>query len=231
MVEKGESTSKTRRRSVGRPRRLTLETVVAAACEIEGDKLDMATVARRLQVGIATLYGYLQGRDHLLRLITERRNRMGRIVDHGQTWQAIVREHAAKSIEIWSRYPQLIQQVTDGEVAGVLSKEYLESLLALLTKRGFSAALALSLYYEISQIVMGAAVAGNYMRSSFRIHKGGHDEIMRALVRSHPADELPTLRLAVESAEPTSRIIGSYNEALNRLILDYEGRLEPVNSN
>jgi hypothetical protein len=231
MAGKAASIGKSRRRSVGRPRRLTLEKVVAAACEIEGDKLDMATVARRLKVGIATLYGYLQGRDHLLRLITERRNRMGRIVDRGQCWQDIAREHVVKSVEIWSRWPQLIQQVVDGEVAGVLSKEYLECLLALLTKRGFSAAMALSFYYEISQIVMGSAVAGNYMRSSFRISKGGHDEIMRSLVRSHPPDELPTLRLAVESATASSSIIGSYTEALNRLILDYEGRLKAVNSN
>jgi AcrR family transcriptional regulator len=219
-----EGVGEGKRRRVGRPRRLTLEAIIDAACEMQGDSLDMASLGRRLGVGVATLYGYLRGRDHLLRLVTERRNRIGQIDDHGQSWQDIVREHAAKSFQIWTSWPEMIHQVMEGGVHGVLSKDYLEALLVLLTQRGFTPSLALSLYYEISQIVMGAAVTASYLRACGGI--GGHDKVMRSLAYSPSAQDLPTLRTAIEAGASAESIVGTYIGPLNRLIAEYEARLQ-----
>ena len=88
----------------GRPRRLTLDAIVDTACDLPAGNLDMASIASRLKVGVATLYGYVEGREHLLRLVAERKGQLQPIVDNGQSWQDILREHARNTCNwCWGR--------------------------------------------------------------------------------------------------------------------------------
>jgi len=210
---------KTKRRSVGRPRRLTLDAVLDAACEIDHAELDMAALAQRLGVGVATLYGYVQGRDHLLRLVAIRRNRLGFIADKGQPWQDVLREHADTAFKVWVAWPQLIHQIMDGAVFGMLEMDYLESLLALLVARGLTPEDALALYYEVNQLVFGAAVAASHLRA-VELTEGGFAAAQRSVLATRATDELPTLRRASHNAAPPP-CLGNYRPALERLLLDY----------
>ena len=82
------------KRAVGRPRRLTLDAIVDAACLVGIERLEMCTVAQQLNTGVATLYGYVRGRDHLLELVAERMASRAISDNYGGTWQEVLHGHA-----------------------------------------------------------------------------------------------------------------------------------------
>src|SRR5687768_11814749 len=96
------------RKAAGRPRRITLDAVIEAACELGIDSFEMTSVAERLGIGVATLYGYVEHREHLVRLAAARCARREQILDRGQSWQDVLREHAAITFEIYQSWPQLV---------------------------------------------------------------------------------------------------------------------------
>lgn len=145
------------KRAVGRPRRLTLDAIVDAACRVGVERLEMSTVAQQLNTGVATLYGYVRGRDHLLELVAERMASRAIADNYGGTWQEVLRGHAALCFAMFNSRPEMIGNLiggekTDREVA------YAANILAMLQKRGLSRDQALGIYVETNQAVIGAAV-------------------------------------------------------------------------
>lgn len=203
------------RRSAGRPRRLTLEAVVEAACALPREELDMASVAARLKVGVATLYGYVEGREHLLRLMAERKGQIAPIVDRGQSWQDILREHADGLYRTAMDWPELISQIMQGGVFGSEEAQYLENLMTLLIDRGFSAGQVLDLYYGINQAVLGAAVTGTYIRAA--ANRGGHAQMLQRFLLEQPQEALPRLRSALQT-NPQPGVLTDYRQAAERFI-------------
>lgn len=149
------------KRMVGRPRRLTLEAIVDAACEVGIAKLEMSLVAERLNTGVATLYGYVRGRDHLLELVAQRLVGQALIKDEGQSWQNILREHATITYRLFRSLPHLITNLM-GKQPEQHSFDYSRSVLALIESRGVPETAAVNAYIEINQVVIGAAI--NMMR-------------------------------------------------------------------
>jgi AcrR family transcriptional regulator len=147
----------TRRKAVGRPRRLTLESIVDAACDIGIAQLEMSLLAERLNTGVATLYGYVRGREHLLELVTQRLAGQALVKDRGQIWQDIVREHAAVTFALFQSMPQLITNLIGGD-PNLQSVQYAQFILGMLESRGLSKAIATDIYIEANQIVIGAAI-------------------------------------------------------------------------
>jgi AcrR family transcriptional regulator len=145
------------KRGVGRPRRLTLDAIVAAACDIGLEKLEMQQVAERLGTGVATLYGYVRDRDHLEHLVVQRLAADGQLADHGQSWQDLLREHAALAFRTTEAMPHLIVDLIEME-PNEQENAYAAKMLAKLTARGLGCDEALSLYIEVSQAVIGAAI-------------------------------------------------------------------------
>lgn len=203
------------RRSAGRPRRLTLDAIVEAACALPVEQLDMASVAARLKVGVATLYGYVEGREHLLRLMAERKGQIEPIVDRGQSWQDILREHAEGLYRTAMAWPELITQIMQGGVFGSEEAQYLENLMQLLGSRGFSPGRVLDLYYGINQAVLGAAVTGTYLRAA-QAH-GGHTVLLRRFLLEQPPEQLPRLRRALDN-NPQPAVLNDYRRAAEHFI-------------
>ena len=145
------------KRTVGRPRRLTLEAIVDAACEVGIAKLEMSSVAERLNTGVATLYGYVRGRDHLLELVAHRLAGEALIKDQGQSWQDLLREHATITYRLFQSMPNLITNLMVKEPQQE-SLDYSRRILEMLEERGMTAAAALNAYVEINQVVIGAAI-------------------------------------------------------------------------
>lgn len=199
----------------GRPRSLTLDNIVQTACELPPGALDMATLAGRLKVGVATLYGYVEGREHLMRLVTERKGQLQPILDHGQPWQDILREHARSTYQTATEWPGLISQIMQGGVFGDVEAQYLEHLIELLCTRGFSPGKALEMYYGVNQLVLGAAVTGIYLRATEET--GGHAALLNRYVLGRPPSQLQRLRLALEQ-NPAPASLANFDNALEHLL-------------
>jgi len=212
------------RRSAGRPRSLTLDTIVEAACLIDADDLSMSAVASRLNVGVATLYGYVEGIEQLVELVARRKGRLQPMSDRGQSWDQLLREHAAQNYKTLMAWPDLVVQVmyrggfTDSEA------DYMEHFLDLLCSRGIPAADALKMYHEINQLVLGAVVTGTYSRS---LEEAGasQETLLRQLVQNHEDDRYPMIRRALEVSSGAEVLTG-YGNALERLIAEYAAKLQ-----
>ena len=186
------------KRTVGRPRRLTLEAIVDAACEVGIAKLEMGLVAERLNTGVATLYGYVRGREHLLELVAQRLVGQALIKDEGQSWQDILREHATITYRLFQSLPHLITNLY-GKEAEQHSFDYSIRVLAMLGARGLPAALATNAYIEVNQVVIGAAIG---------------------LMRREALTQLAVD--GDEKCEPLPAILGDYRPTLERIIAGYE---------
>ncbi|KFG91024.1 Regulatory protein, TetR [Sphingobium herbicidovorans NBRC 16415] len=189
------------KRTVGRPRRLTLEAIVDAACEVGIAKLEMSLVAERLNTGVATLYGYVRGRDHLLELVAQRLVGQALIKDEGQSWQNILREHATITYRLFRSLPHLITNLM-GKEPEKHSFDYSRAVLALIESRGVPETAAVNAYIEINQVVIGAAIS--MMRREALENVSIDDEGRRVLLPELLGDYRPTLE----------RIIAGYQAEL-----------------
>lgn len=186
------------KRMVGRPRRLTLEAIVDAACEVGIAKLEMSLVAERLNTGVATLYGYVRGRDHLLELVAQRLVGQALIKDEGQSWQNILREHATITYRLFRSLPHLITNLM-GKQPEQHSFDYSRSVLALIESRGVPETAAVNAYIEINQVVIGAAI--NMMRREALENVSIDDEGRRVLLPEILGDYRPTLERIISGYE------------------------------
>ncbi len=146
-------------RSVGRPRILDRERIIAAAVAIGLDQVTMKSVADELGVGIATLYKYVSGRQELMQLVADelmgsvglpRRGRLG--------WAEYSRRFALTLEYSMVAQPAVIRQLMDGgfgaEVGSRLRSEFLDSI----RESELSRAQATQLYQAICQIAIGGAI-------------------------------------------------------------------------
>lgn len=186
------------KRMVGRPRRLTLEAIVDAACDVGIAKLEMSLVAERLNTGVATLYGYVRGRDHLLELVAQRLVGQALIKDEGQSWQNILREHATITYRLFRSLPHLITNLM-GKQPEQHSFDYSRSVLALIESRGVPETAAVNAYIEINQVVIGAAI--NMMRREALENVSIDDEGRRVLLPEILGDYRPTLERIISGYE------------------------------
>lgn len=206
----------------GRPRRITLDAVIAAAAELGLHKIEMTAVAERLGIGVATLYGYVDSREHLVRLVAEHCSRRELLTDRGQSWQDVLREHAATSFQIYQAHPHLIEQMLHASVSTHVEGVLMDGLLAVLIARGISPEDALSLYYEVNQIVVGASVGLAYRRALDQ-RMGGFGGMIGNVLEEAAANALPALRACAEAGEPAS--LGAYGPTLERVLAAHEARM------
>lgn len=219
-----ETTSKPRpRRAAGRPRRITLDAVIETACELGLDSFEMTSVAERLGIGVATLYGYVEHRDHLVRLAAARVSRREQIIDRGQTWQDVVREHAAITFDIYVNWPQLVAQTMSAAVGSHTEVIAMEGVLALLIDRGVPSEDAANLYYGVNQIVIGAAVGVAYLRS-IEAREGSYDALVARMIQGRDEHEVAAIRKCSARAGPPS-VIGDYKTTLEALLRAQEAKL------
>lgn len=189
------------KRAVGRPRRLTLDAIIDAACAVGIERLDMHVVAQQLNTGVATLYGYVRGRDHLLELVAERVASRAMADTYGGTWQDVLRGHAALCFAMFKSKPEMIGKLIGGEKSD-REVNYAANLIGMLEKRGLSREQAVDLYVETNQAVIGAAVM--LVRREILMDAGvdEHGEVI-----------------------PLPSSLGDYRPTLERIVLAYEESL------
>lgn len=182
------------RRGAGRPRRLSLDLIIRAACEIGLENLDMAALAERLNTGVATLYGYVRSREHLLELVVDRLASEAHDDFSARSWQDVLEQHAEVSFRTTSTMPHLIIGLMSME-PGVDESEYGEKIIAQLVGFGMSPDQAAQAYAEVSQAVIGAAICHIRARRLAKVRGDG------AMPTTGLGDFRPTLRWIVAGWE------------------------------
>ena len=187
------------KRPLGRPRRLTLDAIVDAACELGVDQIEMAHVAKRLNTGVGTLYSYVRSREQLLNLVAARLAERYCVEDRGQDWRDLLREHGEMASGVFKAMPHLIGDLL---TARHLTREddYAERFIGMLTKRGFTMDDAVDVYVEATQIIIGAAICAQRRRVRAGIEPNGEDIIpLPAIVGDHR----PTLERLIRDVDAT----------------------------
>ena len=181
-------------RSVGRPRRLTLDQVLDAALELGLDDLTMAAVANRLGVGVAVLYSYVRNREELLRFAAIRAaNQHGFPEDTGQPWANYIADYARALFELLTSHSQSIINFMDGTLGPEAQLDSSEAWLAAMTTRGFTPEEALRLLRIVGQLVLGCAATAIHARSLIAAGSS-YSEAARRAVHNRSEEELPLLR-------------------------------------
>lgn len=209
-------------RAVGRPRRLTLDRLIDTAIEIGLADLNMKELAARLGVGIATLYRYVENREALIRLAASRRAVRLTPVDTGQAWQAIVRAHAEALFSSVGEEPALIVEFLEARWGIAVELESVESFLAALIARGFTAGEAMDLYRATTRIVLGAAVAAGHFAALAARGTSQAAELAAVLDDCEP-DDLPNLRAAAADYAD-ERAAADWRPMLEAVLRDAEAR-------
>jgi AcrR family transcriptional regulator len=207
----------------GRPRSVTLDAVIDAACELGIDRIEMGAVAERLGVGVGTLYRYVKDRDHLVELVAAKRSRQDRIVDRGQSWQDVLREAAAIAYETFCATPELIGHIMSASIADETDARSTEPRLRLLVDRGFSPAEALSLLQQTQQIVAGAVVSESFKRA-VEAKFGSYGGLVRHVAGTLGEDQFPLLSEAIRTGGDPANM-GDYRPTLELVLAEHERRL------
>lgn len=200
MEQERVSTGSTAKRGVGRPRRLNLDAIIDAACEIGLANLEMGLLADRLNTGVATLYGYVRGREHLLDLVVERLAAQILVADTGQSWQDVLREHAAATFTLFETLPHLMANLLD-TTPDAREGQYVRAMLTMLERRGLSHAIAADLYIEVNQVVIGAAVSLARRKRVSACDKNGRPVVLPAVW----GDYRPTVERIIAGMEARLR--------------------------
>ncbi|MET0269523.1 MAG: TetR family transcriptional regulator [Sphingomonas sp.] len=182
-------------RSVGRPRRLTLERLLDTAIDMGLAEVSMKDLAARLGVGIATLYRYVENRDGLIRLASGRRAVRATPADIGQDWATLVRDYAAALFSSVGREPALVVGFLEARWGIAVELEFVDGFLGALAGRGVPADEAMRLYRAMAKIVLGAAVATGHFAALAARGADQARELTGALA-GWEGDELPHLRAA-----------------------------------
>ena len=186
------------KRAVGRPRRLTLDAIINAACKVGIERLELAAVAQELNTGVATLYGYIRGRDHLLELVADRLASRALADTYAGTWQEVLRGHAALCFALFNSKPEMIGKLVGGETMD-RAADYTANIVSMMERRGLLRCQALDVYIEANQAIIGAAIM--FIQCRELIETGCDAE-----------------------GKPVSlpKGLGDYRPSLDRIIRDYE---------
>ncbi len=174
----------------GRPPRVTAERLRQAVLEIEGEVPTMASLARQLGVGVATLYSHVRGQAELRRLAADvvfDAWALPRAPD-GMHWSRWLLEYARDARRMFERYPavRLARPLAGGPL------RYVERVLAQLTAFGMTANEALYAFYQIALLILG--VGAQIETTRMEGAQAGLDEwgLFRDALADHPG-ELPVL--------------------------------------
>lgn len=161
-VEKTAVTPSPSARRAGRPRRLTLDQILDAGLALGLDNnLTMAAVAERLGVSATVLYGYVSGREELIRFASARAAMDHRFpTDEGQYWALYGAQHARALYDLMTGPGGLLTQYLTGNMGPESDLDRTEIWLAAFTRRGFSVSEAFALLEQMGLIVVGGAVMG-----------------------------------------------------------------------
>lgn len=137
----------------GRPPRVTAERLEQAILEIEGEVPTMASLARQLGVGVATLYSHVRGQEELRRLAADVVFDAWRLppAPPGIHWARWLLAYARDARRMIERFPAVhgSRPLAGGQL------RYAERVLAQLTALGMSGSEALYAFHQVVLLILG----------------------------------------------------------------------------
>ena len=174
----------------GRPPRVTAERLQQSILEIEGEVPTMASLARQLGVGVATLYSHVRGQEELRRLAADVVFDAWELpkAPAGIHWSHWLLTYARDARRMIERYPavRLARPLAGGPL------RYVERVLAQLTALGMSSSDALYAFLQIALLILG--VGAQIEATRLEEAQSGLDEwgLFQDALANHPG-ELPVL--------------------------------------
>lgn len=188
-----------KRKPVGRPKSIDLETLLQVAAEMDLATISMRSLAERLGVGVATVYRYVKDRDALVRLAAARAAHRTVPEDTGEDWRELIHAYADSMFSALSNNSSLMHAYLDGHLGAELEIEMVDRFVASLVARGFAAEQALGIFRAVGLLTIGTAAATLHLRAHTALHGGPAVAVEHALDRRGKS-ELPALR----------RVVGTY---------------------
>jgi AcrR family transcriptional regulator len=149
MAEPSASRAATR----GRPPRVTAKRLQQTLLEIEGELPTMASLARQLGVGVATLYSHVRGQEELGRLAADVAFDAWELppARPGDHWAHWLLEYARDARRMIERYPAVhgSRPLAGGQL------RYVERVLAQITAFGISGSEALYTFHQVALLILG----------------------------------------------------------------------------
>jgi hypothetical protein len=186
MVESSTSRAGAR----GRPPRVTAERLERAILEIEGEVPTMASLARQLGVGVATLYSHVRGQEELRRLAADVVFDAWALppAPPGIHWAHWLLECARDARRMIERYPAVhgARPLAGGQL------RYVERVLEELTALGMSGNEALYAFHQVVLLILG--VGAQIEATRLEEARAGLElwGLFQEALSSHPG-ELPVL--------------------------------------
>ncbi len=203
------------RRGRGRPRRIDRNKILEAAAQMSADELSMPDLATRMGVSVAALYRYVGGRDQVLDLLG--RHAMATLElpaqDHAH-WAEWMIGYASALRAALRRFPGKISHVHPGAPDTPTSLDHVDTVLAVLSRAGFSDADALVTFLFVVDVVFGFVHREMETAAEMRAGRDYHNLFYRALVERGPT-ELPVLRrLSLSESGPDEQFADTLRTAL-----------------
>lgn len=190
----GRGTSASATARVGRPPRVSVQSIIAAALEIGLEHASLKQIADHLNVAPATLYRHVRNRNELLRLAAfeltlARRLPQGAAVH----WSQLATRYAETLFESFCAEPQLMSELLKGRLGPHAEIDLLEQFLQAITEQGFDIAQGVWLFHAIGTLMLGAAAGAIGLQAS---RDGGYpwDVAMREALLRRDAEDLPHVR-------------------------------------
>lgn len=187
---------------VGRPPRVSAQTIVEAAVEIGLEGVTLKQVADRLGVAVATLYRHVRNRDELVRLAAFRVALTRRLTapDPGRSmhWAEIATGYAESVFESFTGEPQLLYELIKGRLGPDVEIDFLEQFLAALAPHGFSAEEGIRLHHAIAMLAIGAS-AGALAVAAGRAAGEPMDAAIQRAMGERDATDLKHVRAALDT--------------------------------
>lgn len=183
----------------GRPRRLSLERIIAAALEIGVEQLSMNKLADALGVARAVLYNYVNSREELVQLVAAQAAHLHSFPkDIGQPWDVYVLKYARALRDYFVGGNYLVTAYAAGNLGPLIQLEGAEIWLSVLTRQGFTGPQALNLQQAIDTVALGSALDWSHARA-LADAGGSYAARARDAVAKRGEKELPFLSRHVET--------------------------------
>jgi AcrR family transcriptional regulator len=204
---------------VGRPPRISRESIAEAALEVGlDDDLTMKRVADHLGVSVPGLYHWVKGRDDLLRLAAEQAlSRVRLPEDTGQHWATWLREWARYTRTVLAARPELFNQFVTGGLDDDRLIEVIGRTLDVLNRDGFEPRAAFAAWEAVGTMALGAAVDDIRETAAENDGRPWMSRVFASLARRQP-DELPTLR-SIAAGGYERDLDASFEERLTTVLI------------
>lgn len=194
MAAKGHTPAAPKSTRVGRPPRVSVQRIIAAALDIGLEQASLKQIAEHLGVAPATLYRHVRNRNELLRLAAFELT-LARRLPQGKDehWSELATRYAETLFESFCAEPQLMNELLKGRLGPHAEIDVLEQFLQAIGQHGFDVQQGVWLFHTIGTLTLGAAAGAIGLQAS-RESGQPWSVAMREALSGRDADELPQVR-------------------------------------